>query len=515
MPVSSSPPEPSFPPEPPLNVLLVEDNDEDAEFLEIILSRVQDPPYHMERTQTLAETLKRLEQDPIDLVILDLSLPDSRGFNTFLSVLETVPRASIVVLTGFNDERLALRALHMGAQDYIVKGNLDTGQLSRSMRFAIERKRAAVALQESEERLRSVIENALDTIITLDQSGLILSFNPAGEKTFGYQAEEVVGQDIQKLFPDFPNPVQGGSVSQTFREWFSRSFGPLVEIRGKHKDGHSIPLELTLNETTQRGNPLIIIVGRDITERKQSEEKLRKAQDDLVHAAKMAVLGQMSAGISHELNQPLEALQAYVDNIRLLIRQKRFEEVDSNFEAISDMTRRAGKIIRNIKNLAHHHTQEIQPVSPQAALEAALSFLQMGSRLEGIDIVKLFPQEMVWILGEVVQLEQVFLNIMTNAVDAMEGSAVRRLVLAIHTNDDEVQVIIRDTGPGIEDNLLSRIFEPFFSTKDIKKGLGLGLAITSNIISDFGGTVTASNHPEGGAQFILTFPKVREAVTSN
>ncbi|MFQ5488507.1 MAG: PAS domain S-box protein [Gammaproteobacteria bacterium] len=251
-----------FEPEPPLSVLLVEDNDEDAEFLQITLSRVKNPPFHLERTGTLKETLERLDRGGADLVILDLSLPDCRGFSTFQAVKEKDSRASIVVLTGYNDERLALKALNMGAQDYIVKGNLDTSHLSRSMRFAVERKRAEIALLESEERFRAVIDHALDTITTINDDGTILSFNAAGEKTFGYLSREVIGRNIRILIPEFPLDARGSGLTSALTTGASPSHTHLVEMRGRHKQGHTIYLEISLSQSYQNGRPLLVGVSR-------------------------------------------------------------------------------------------------------------------------------------------------------------------------------------------------------------------------------------------------------------
>ncbi len=494
--------------EAPLKVLLVEDDDEDAEFLEIILSQVTNPPFLLERAQTLAETIEYLGREEADLVLLDLFLPDCKGIETLQKISQVAPRTSIVVLTGANDERLALTALNRGAQDYIVKGNLHTAQLSRSMRFAVERKRVGIALMESEERLRSVIENALDTILSLDQNGTIQSINPAGERTFGFQAAEVIGKNIRTLIPDLASCLPFSKHKPSADS--GQVIGQFIEACGLQKNGGMISLELSLSETTSGGQPLVIGVVRDVTERKLSEARLRKAREELAQAAKMAVLGQMSAGISHELNQPLEALQAYVDNVKLLLEEKRYDEVQSNFIAISDMTHRAGKIISNIKNLVQHQPQEKRPVLTRTVLESALAFLQIGNRLEGIQIVRMYQHESAWVMGEAVQLEQVFLNLIGNAVDAMKISSDPRLILIITSTPDQVWVTIRDSGPGISKSVLNKIFEPFFTTKSSQKGLGLGLVISSSIIQEFGGTLEASNHPEGGAQFTLTFDKVNE-----
>ncbi len=494
--------------EAPLNVLLVEDDDEDAEFLEIILSQVTNPPFLLERAQTLHETIAHLTRAEADLVLLDLFLPDSKGIETLQKITKIAPRTSIVVLTGANDERLALTALNRGAQDYIVKGHLHTAQLSRSMRFAVERKRVGIALMESEERFRSVIDNALDTILSLDHTGTIQSINPAGERTFGYQASEVIGKNIRILIPDLATLLPLAKDDKATDT--GQIIGQFIEACGLQKNGNMIPLEMSLSETISGGKPLVIGVVRDVTDRKQSEARLRKAQEDLVQAAKMAVLGQMSAGISHELNQPLEALQAYVDNVELLLKEKRYDEVRSNFVAISDMTRRAGKIISNIKNQVQQQPQEKLPVLIKTIMESALAFMQIGNRLDGIEIVRMYQAEPAWVMGEAVQLEQVFLNLIGNGVDAMQHSSNRRMILIITSTSDQVWVTIRDSGPGICKSVMPKIFDPFFTTKSSQKGLGLGLAISSSIIQEFGGTLEASNHPEGGAQFTLTFDKINQ-----
>ena len=267
-----------------LKVLLIDDDDDDAEIMKMTLGRLSNPRFDMARASNLAEGLTRLNQGDIELIICDLSLPDcQRGLDSFQQVFAKAPRLPIVVLTGYDDETLAFEALNQGAQDYIRKGDMDGNLLSRSLRYAYERK--------------------------------------------------------------------------------------------------------------------------------QAEEKLRKTQDELVQAGKLAVLGQIAAGISHELNQPLEAIQAYMDNTKQLLQEKRYDEIESNFRAVSELTHRAGMIIKHIKELAQKQPQKTNPVSVQKAIDSTITFLKLRNKLDNVKITRDFPEEEFFIMGDHVQLGQVLWNI--------------------------------------------------------------------------------------------------------
>jgi len=249
---------------------------------------------------------------------------------------------------------------------------------------------------------------------------------------------------------------------------------------------------------------------REITERQRAEQVLREAQDGLVQAGKMAVLGQMSAGITHELNQPLAALRTLSDNARVLLAKSRPEEVSANLALISELTERMGKITGQLKAFARKSPSRLEPVSVRRAIANALSLLERRLTSEGVVITQSLPPHEVEVRGDGNRLEQVLVNLLVNAQDAMQGAPVRRVEFIVREQGERVLIVVRDTGSGIPEELLPRLFEPFVTTKESGAGLGLGLAISAGIIRDFGGTLVAANRPDGGAEFTIDLASARK-----
>ena len=252
-------------------------------------------------------------------------------------------------------------------------------------------------------------------------------------------------------------------------------------------------------------------LGREVSERERAEQVLREAQDDLVQAGKMAVLGQMSAGITHELNQPLAALRTLSDNARLLLAKSRTDEVHNNLALISQLTERMGRITGQLKAFARKSPLQLGRVSVRRALANALALLESRLRTERVDLRQDVPEHDVLVTGEANRLEQVLVNLFVNALDAMQGAPVRQLDIAVREDKGRVAIVVRDTGPGIACAVLPRLFEPFVTTKEPGAGLGLGLAISAGIIREFGGSLAAGYRPSGGAEFTVELASAMES----
>lgn len=249
---------------------------------------------------------------------------------------------------------------------------------------------------------------------------------------------------------------------------------------------------------------------KEIGERRRTEAMLRTAQDDLVQASKLAALGQMSAGLSHELNQPLAAIRSYSDNARTLLEREETASARTNLEFISELTDRMARIIRNLRTYARGEQVSTRPTSVNRALDEALGLLEGRLKSEGVTLRLDLPAGDLMVSGGAVRLQQVFVNIISNAIDAMSGTAEKVLEVSVEPGDSEVTVHVRDTGPGIPEDHLGDIFDPFFSTKEVGEGMGLGLSITYGIINQFGGSIDARNHPDRGAIFQFTLSRLHE-----
>lgn len=248
----------------------------------------------------------------------------------------------------------------------------------------------------------------------------------------------------------------------------------------------------------------------EIDERRRAEASLRQTQNELIQAAKLAVIGQLAAGINHELNQPLAAIRAYSENARRFLELARTEQADANLAQIIELTERMAEISAQLRQFSRKSEQRQELISVQACLTYALRLF--GSRLseQGVRVEQRLPETTLWVQGDLVRLEQVLVNLIGNALQAMKACSAPKLTLTAQCQGDTVTISVADSGPGIAPDHVERIFEPFFTTKAPGSGLGLGLSISSRIMDDLGGTLSAANRAEGGACFILTLPHAPE-----
>jgi len=244
------------------------------------------------------------------------------------------------------------------------------------------------------------------------------------------------------------------------------------------------------------------VLRTEVAERREAETALKRAQDELVQVGKLSALGRMSAGISHELNQPLMAIRSFAENGTKFLERENTEEVGSNLAKITSLAGRMARIIKNLKAFARQESQPVGRVDLVAVAEAALELTETVTAREGIQMRLDLPDAPIWVEGGEVRLSQVVVNLITNAADAMSDSVEKRISLTV-TADREPLIRVRDTGPGITDP--GRIFEPFYSTKTVGEGecTGLGLSISYGLVQSFGGNILGENAEGGGAIFTV------------
>ncbi|MGV1915540.1 sensor histidine kinase [Rhizobium sp. 22-785-1] len=274
-----------------------------------------------------------------------------------------------------------------------------------------------------------------------------------------------------------------------------------LQDRLVHQAEAQAELERRVEERTADLARMNCDIKREIAERRQTEKQLRKTQKDLIQAGKLAALGQMSAALSHEFNQPLAAAKTYAESASLLIERGRVEEASSNLSRISALIDRMASISKHLRNFARKPNEHVGPVPLDMVVADTLEIV--SARLKAADAqlhVSLGP-ETLFVKAGPVRLQQVLVNIISNAADAVEGLDDRRIDLTAHKSEGKVIVSVRDHGPGVPPAIMERIFDPFFSTKGVGKGLGLGLSISYNIVKDFGGRLIVTNLENGGARF--------------
>nr|WP_261389610.1 ATP-binding protein [Halomonas denitrificans] len=248
-------------------------------------------------------------------------------------------------------------------------------------------------------------------------------------------------------------------------------------------------------------------LSAEIDERRRTEATLRQTRDELIQAAKLAVLGQLAAGINHELNQPLAAIRAYAENARGFLARERLDTVDTNLGEIIELTGRMADISAQLRQFSRKSGEPPSPVSTRACIDYALRLFKTRLDEQHVDVVFDLPDEAPWVLADLVRLEQVLVNLIGNALQAMAHVAEPKLVLGVAATEDSITIRVDDNGPGIPEPQRRQVFEPFYTTKAPGAGLGLGLSISARIIDDLGGRLAASVSPLGGARFTIDLPR--------
>jgi two-component system C4-dicarboxylate transport sensor histidine kinase DctB len=248
---------------------------------------------------------------------------------------------------------------------------------------------------------------------------------------------------------------------------------------------------------------------REIAERQKAEKNLEVAEQTVAQTSKLAALGEMSAAVSHELNQPLAAMKTYLAGARLLLKRKRPDEALSSFARIDDLIDRMGAITRQLKSYARRGSEAFEPMDLRQSVSTALALMEPQLKQRNVEIAKSLPRVPVWVLGDRLRVEQVIINLLRNALDATKDTHRARIELLL-ASGKTATLTVRDNGTGIEN--LDHLFEPFYTTKAPGDGVGLGLAISSGIVADLGGRLTARNGREGGAVFEMQLPILEQDV---
>lgn len=618
-----------------ISVLLIEDNPDDVLLIREMLSDVSatsavTPLFEIIDTDLLSAGLEHMHSEEIDVVLLDLSLHDSRGEKTFLKALEESPAAPIIVISGFDDESMAIQAVKEGAQDYLVKDQFDGVLLSRSMIYAIERRKTEVALIESERRLRSLHEHAMEGIFQTTPEGHFLYANPAMARIFGYEnVEELTDANVSDLYlcPE---------DRQAILSSFSRD-GCVVdlEMRMRRKDGTAIWIRENAVLNRDRNSGIVSYEGfmSDITDRKRAEEEnvrlvaaveqssesilivdtegiiqyvnpafekitgysctgtvgrdvtslridddsngyysqlwdtmiqretwaghltskkkdssiyeadvtISPVRDELGrivnyvvasrditseitleaqfhHAQKMEAVGRLAGGVAHDFNNLLTVIFANAELIRThLDESSPIRELTDN---IIEVAEKAAWLPRQL--LVFSREQQLS-LSNQNLNDIILNMNRMLFRLinEDIELVTRLADDLGQVKVDPRQIEQVIMNLVVNALDAMPNGG-RIIVDTVNVTIGEglkepeaslkqgsyVQLRIKDTGSGIPRDLQAHIFEPFFTTKEPGRGTGLGLSTVYAIVSKSDGTIMVDSERECGTTFTIYLPRV-------
>ncbi len=374
-----------------------------------------------------------------------------------------------------------------------------------------EAEAVTAGLARREAHLRSLLDTVPDAIVVIDDGGLIRDFSPAAERMFGWDVDEVRDRNVSMLMPDPYRTAHDGYLERYYQTGEKRIIGKGRVVVGQRRDGSTFPLELAVGEMNVGGLRHFTGFIRDLTERQQAEARLQELQNELVHVSRLTALGEMASALAHELNQPLSAIANYLKGSRMLLAREDppLDRIGEAVERAGDQALRAGDIIRRLREFVARGETERSVESLPKLIEEASALALVGAKEHGIRVQFEFSSEIDLVLADKVQIQQVVLNLVRNAVDAMidAKSQRRELGIAIRPGAGNMaQVTVADTGPGIDPEVAERLFQPFITTK--RTGMGVGLSISRTIIEAHGGHIWAGASDGGGALFCFTLQQI-------
>ncbi len=361
-----------------------------------------------------------------------------------------------------------------------------------------------------EAHLQSILDTVPDATIVIDEAGIMRSFSPAAEKLFGYSAHAAVGRNVALLMPDSERHRHDGHLQRYLESGERHIIGTGRVVTGERADGSTFPMELTVGEAHSPDGRFFTGFVRDLTERRQTEARLQELQTELVHISRLTAMGEMASTLAHELNQPLSAIANYLKGSRRILEGN----VDSRAPMLRDaldkaaaQALRAGQIIRRLREFVARGESERRVESLSRLIDEASALALVGAHELGVHVRFANEAPVDLVMVDKVQIQQVLLNLIRNAVEAMNGCEKRELVIYTAAADEDMIVIkVADTGPGLAQEVREHLFQPFVTTK--RHGMGVGLSISRTIIESHGGRIWAEANAGGGTVFAFTLRAV-------
>ena len=365
-----------------------------------------------------------------------------------------------------------------------------------------DRKLTEAALMRAEAYAQAIVESAVDAIITIDDQGSIESVNQAASKMFGYRGDEARGLHCRSLVAT--------SFYREFDRYFQRNRGThkqyaaSVELNGCNKQDHEFPIVLSMREIVDVEDEKHVILIRDLTEQHRAEKEVREQRDVLAHVDRLNTLGEMAAGIAHEINQPLTAISMYAQSsLRFLQKaQPQLERLEEALEKLSQQAHRAGAVIERMQEMTRPHQSRHELVASDKLLHEIHALGEVEAQIQNFIIVLRLDDQLPRINCDPIQIQQVILNLLRNGMESMRANQCKpgtKIVLQAKTSASELRISIVDSGIGVSRKLEKQLYQPFVTTKE--SGMGLGLSISRSIISAHGGQLDFSNNKGAGATF--------------
>jgi two-component system, LuxR family, sensor kinase FixL len=376
-------------------------------------------------------------------------------------------------------------------------------------RTRIRDREHAADLSAREAHLRSILDTVPDATVVIDARGIVQSFSAAAERLFGHKASAVIGKNVSMLMPPPYREEHDRYISRYLATGEKRIIGIDRVVTGQRKDGSTFPMKLEVGEMASGSGRYFTGFIRDLTERQETEHQLKELETELARLSRLTAMGEMASTLAHEINQPLSAISNYLQGCGRLLESVDHPNVPKIRDALAETTKqtlRAGHIIRQLREFVARGETEKRPENISKLVEEASALALVGAPEEGVKPRFSFENHTNSVLVEKVQIQQVLLNLMRNAIEAMQGCDRKQLLVETKEVDgDMIEVSVADTGPGLADEIADRLFQPFVTTKP--SGMGVGLSISKRIIEAHGGEMWAEPNPGGGTVFRFTLQR--------
>lgn len=389
----------------------------------------------------------------------------------------------------------------------------DAGALrgfGKVVRDITDQKAAEAAVARREHHLRSILATVPDAMIVMSEGGIVTSFSAAAEGIFGYARDEVIGRNVAMLMPAAGRRAHDTHLDRYRRTGIRHVIGHMRIDEAVRKSGEVFPIELAVGEASIGGERIFTGFIRDVSARRQAERRLQELQSELIHVSRVSAMGAMASTLAHEINQPLTAIAAYLETSRVMMPDSddpRMQEIAEALDLATAQSLRAGHIVRLLRAFVDGGDDGFRIEPLDQLVEEATGLGLLGAHEAGIEVTLNIAAGRDRVMVDRIQIQQVLVNLIRNAIESMRDAAVRRLVIA--TAPDRagwVRVSVGDTGPGIDADIRSRLFEAFATTK--ADGMGLGLSICRTIIEAHGGRIWAEDGDAGGTAFHFCLPLV-------
>jgi PAS domain S-box-containing protein len=482
-----------------IRVLVVDDDEDDYFMLRDLLGEVRDRKFNLEWASSYEVGKAAISKKAHDVCFLDYRLGAQTGLDLLKESISEGYKVPIILLTGYGEQDVDLEAMQVGAADYLIKDQINPILLERSIRYSIHRIQTLEALRDREESIRSLLDSTFEGIIVHDLDGMILNVNRVATQIFGYHPTEMIGTLLSAY------GMEGNR--ELFSDIMKSSKVVSFESMGVRKDQSRIHLEISGKPYQHQGHSVRLTTIRDITSRKQMEVQILM-QD------RLASVGLLASSLAHEIGTPLGVIQGRAEYLAIQTQDNLV--VKKNVDVIVSQIDRVSKLIRSLLNLARgDEIHQAGRVQLNQIVEEVLDLMGHELRKHSIAIEnKVGKDNPVAVRAESQPLHQVLLNLLVNSVHAIE-SAVKNgrpqghfIQLTTEEQGSQRVLSVKDSGCGISEKNLKNLFKPFFTTKDIGVGTGLGLATSYRIIESWGGSIQVESQEGSGTTFKVFLPKV-------